>query len=271
MTAFERYFKEADGDDEDQVTVKVAPRKNRGTDYGSDNPNGVTVAPRANRGTNYSPDDTDDDAEPVNTQDTQTDDTQDTAPDNNQDTNQDDTQNTGDDDTATDYGANDDGGDDNEAGDDGADGDADEDDGDDDDQATDYGADSGDDTGDNADNADAQGDEQDSNGENSGERAEKQKKFHMYKRFLRLYNSIEDFLDKIQGVVKNDATQNAVIKTVYNNLSDVHDNMFDYITIRYKTQTYVQVLIYFETVISIVKLNFELLRNNKINLRQDTL
>jgi hypothetical protein len=27
-------------------------------------------------------------------------------------------------------------------------------------------------------------------------------------------------------------------------------------------------LIYFETVISIVKLNFELLRNNKINLKQ---
>ena len=55
VSPYEKYFKEADGDENDQVSVTVAPRQNRGTDY-SDDSNNVTVAPRSNRGTDYSAD-----------------------------------------------------------------------------------------------------------------------------------------------------------------------------------------------------------------------
>ena len=48
----------------------------------------------------------------------------------------------------------------------------------------------------------------------------------------------------------------------------LHDNMYDFMTIKYKAVSYVQILIYFETVLSVIRLNFELLKNNKINLKQ---
>jgi hypothetical protein len=248
MSAFERYFREAD-DNEDTISVKVAPRKNRGTDYGDDT-NRIKVAPHESRGTNYSA--TDDDTEDATIDDASTTDIADgptTGEDDGTDYNADDTT----DDTDVDDNPDDDTDDTTDDGPDTGD------------DGTDYNDDS-DDASDSTD--DSQDDSNDEPEETEEEKNEKIKKFHMYKRFLRLYNSIDSFLEKIQDVVKNDATQNAVIKTVTNNLKDIHDAMYDYMTIRYKSQSYVQILIYFETVISIVKLNFELLRNNKINLKQ---
>ena len=197
--AFTRYFMEAD-DTEDQVSVKVAPRKNRGNDY-SDDTTSVKVAPHQRRGTDYSADDA--------TEETPT------APD------------TGD--GGTDY------------------------------SSSDASGDEGDNSGDTGESMD------DSSNENT---EEKEKKFNMYKRYLNLYNMIENFLEKLRDVVKDNPSENAVIKTVTNNLNDLHDNMYDFMTIRFKDESYVQILVYFETVISVIQLNFELLRNNRIKLKQ---
>lgn len=253
ISSYSRYFLEAD-DNEDQVSVTVAPRKNRGTDYGDDS-NKITVAPRQNRGTDYGEDD-----------DTETD-----VIDNTEDIT--DGPDTGDGE-ADDYSAGDDNTEDNQDDDatDNADGGEDE-------ETTDEETPDGPDTGDGEtddysadDSSDTDSDIDDSSEETEeeteDEKQEKTKKFHMYKRYLKLYNSIDSFLEKLNKEVKDDPVQNAVIKTVSNNITDVYDAMFDYMTIKYKTQSYVQILIYFETIISIIKLNFELLRNNKINLKQ---
>lgn len=252
QSPFEFYFKEAPGDDEDKVSVTVAPRKNRGTDYDDDGDT-VTVAPRANRGTDYDAEDEPadapvDDTEPA--EDAPTDDTPDTG-----------------DDEPTDYsdGAPEDEPADDAAGDAGADGDAE---GDEpytggDDGATDYSDEtSGDDAG--------EGEESEPPAEEQTEeeKEEASKKYHMYKRFVHLYNVVESFLTRCRSIVFNDPVQNTVIKTVINNFSDIYENMYDYMTIKYKTATYVQILIYFETIISAIRLNFELMRNNKINLKQ---
>ena len=79
---------------------------------------------------------------------------------------------------------------------------------------------------------------------------------------------IDGFSEKIRAVVKDDPSQNAVINKVVDNLNDLHDGMYEYMTIKFMTATYVEAVIYFETVINCVRLNFELLRNNKINLKQ---
>ena len=262
---FAMYFKEAPGDENDNVSVTVAPRKNRGTDY-DDDTNTITVGPRTNRGADYAQED---EPEPQ----TEPEQTETPAP---VDTTPDETPtepDIGDDDGGTDYGAdgdeemdqenNDAGG---TGGDEGADGDvpAEPDTGGDD--ATDYSADGDDEGGD----APAEGEDSGGGNEEQSEedKVEANKKYHMYKRFMHLYNLLEVFIEKCRNIVKPDASQNAVIKTVANNLTDLYDNLFDYMTIKYKSATYIQVLLYFETAISIIQLNFELLKNNKINLKQ---
>lgn len=250
ISTFEKYFREAD-DNEDQVSVTVAPRKNRGTDYGDDSTN-VRVAPRNNRGTDYSSDDEqeqEDKTQPEE-QDNEPEDYSSTEPYNQDDQPQEQQE------------ENEDGSDDQEEQNtDGPNlGDGEDDYSSSDNTSDESGDENSDEEQNDSDNSDDTQSEEDKN--------EALKKYHLYKRFLHLYNIIESFIEKIRNVVKSDSTQNAVIKTVTNSLTDLTENMFDFMTIRYKSASYVQVLIYFETVISIVKLNFELLRNNKINLKQ---
>lgn len=257
---FAMYFKEAPGDENDSVSVTVAPRKNRGTDY--DDTNNITVGPRTNRGADYAQEDEPDpQAEPeqAETQEPATDDTQDETP----------TEPDTGDDGDTDYGANDEDPDqedaaEGEGADDGADGDAPDEPDTGGDDATDYSADGDDEGGDAPEEDNGEGNDDQS----PEDKVEANKKYHMYKRFMHLYNLLEVFIEKCRNIVKPDASQNAVIKTVANNLTDLYDNLFDYMTIKYKSATYIQVLLYFETAISIIQLNFELLKNNKINLKQ---
>lgn len=241
MSIIDRYFREADGD-EDQVSVTVAPRSNRGTDY-TDDGNNVTVAPRTNRGTDYTQDDTPDDTGNEN---------QEQPQENENVPEEDNPANDAGEDTGNDYTADDDP---DAAGDDGEDGDA----VDDEDTGTDYSA-NADGEGGNNQTTDTNQDQE----ESPEEREEKIKKYHMYKRFIRLYNVIGGFIEKLHGIVKNDPSQNAVIKTVSNSFTELYNNMFDYMTIKYRSTTYIQIWIYYQTVISIVQLNFELLRNNKV-------
>ena len=262
ISSFMRYIKEADGDD--QVSVTVAPRQNRGTDY-SDDSNNVNVPPRANRGTDYSADTADDEPAADTDQGNQDagDDTPaepDTGDDGTDYSNDDNADNPdeGNEENNDDPPAQDEGGEDEDQGDAPAEPDT-------GDGGTDYSSDNG---GDDAGGEDTGNEE---NSEDSGSNEsddEKLKKYHMYTRFVHLYNILNSMIEKCKNVVKPDAIQNAVIKTVINNLSDVYDNMFDFMTIKYKSSTYVQILFYYETVISVVQLNFELLRNNHINLKQ---
>ncbi len=261
MSPFAMYFKEAPGDENDNVSVTVAPRKNRGTEYDNDT-NAITVGPRTNRGADYTQED---EPEPQNEPAPATDDTPEETP----------TEPDTGDDEGTDYSADGDAEDNpeegdeapaegGEEGDEGADGDAPDEPDTGGDEATDYSAD-GDDEG----TPDEGGDDGGGNEEQSEEdKVEANKKYHMYKRFMHLYNLLEVFIEKCRNIVKPDASQNAVIKTVANNLTDLYDNLFDYMTIKYKSATYIQVLLYFETAISVIQLNFELLKNNKINLKQ---
>lgn len=247
QSLIETFFKEAPDDENDQVSVTVTPRENRGTDY-SDDATNINASPRNNRGDDYETDDTPNDTPEQSQQDTPDQPDTDAGPD------------TGDD-GGTDYG---DTGEGNAvAEDEGADGDEGED-----------GPDTGDDGTDYSD-PDAQGDApEEGTDDNQGEEkspeelAEDTKKYHMYRRFMHLYTILESIIEKCRSVVKNDSVQNAVIKVVSTNLSDIYDNMYDFMTIKFKSATYIQILVYFETVISAIHLNFELLRNNKINLKQ---
>lgn len=271
---FNSYMFEAPGDDDEggNVSVSVAPRANRGTDYGDDTVK-ATVRPTAARGaTDYGADyDASDDAPADDTADAGDDTATDYSADD--DTVTDDTRDEGGDDdadTATDYGADD--GDDagdtgDESGDD-ADPDAEGDGGDDTDSPTDYGADDagGDDS--SGDSGDDSGDSNNSgNGTNKGEAL---RKFHMYARFQHLYNVIETFIEKLRDVVKDDPAQNAVIKRVTTNFDNLHDNLYDFMMVKFSRASYVELLVYMEQAVAICKLNFELLKNNRIELKQVT-
>lgn len=249
ISMFNRVLMEADGEDNTEGTnVKVVPRNNRGTDYNDDGES-VTVTPRSNRGTDYNNDDSEDDS---SSDDNSSDSGDDEPTDYNDDSSNDD--NSGD--NNSDDSGNGDSDSDNDTGDESSDDDG-------DDEPTDYNDDSSDNN-----NSEDSNDSNNDSSNNNEDNATKEKRYFTYRRFVYLYNSIDSFIEKLRNVVKSDPIENRVIQIVIDNLTNIHDNMFDYMTSKFKNASYVQILVYFETIISVIQLNFELLRNNRINLKQ---
>lgn len=229
---FDRYFKEAD--DEDGVSVTVAPRNNRGSDYNDENTN-VRVAPRSNRGNDYTTGDSEDDS---NDDDTESD--NDTVDNDNSD-NEDEDNTDNSDDTDSDSDDNSDENDDSPETDD----------------VSDYSDDENEDDSDEEDSTD-----------DSESSADSQKRYTMYLRYLRLYDVLCSMIEKLRYIVKDDPNENAVIIKIIDNFNNIKMTMFDYMVMKFKSEQYVEILIYFETIVNCIRLNFELIRNNKIILKQ---
>ena len=142
---------------------------------------------------------------------------------------------------------------------------------DDDESATDYTDDvDGDGAGDTAETSDGTAPQnQPDEGANDEKLGEKRKKYVMYTRFIKLHNTIDSFITKLHAIVKDDVTENAVIKIVSNNLIALKNNIYEYMVAKYKDASYVEIHIFYETAINCVRLNFSLLATNNINIQNN--
>ena len=148
---------------------------------------------------------------------------------------------------------------------------------DDEDTAGDEGEDAGDDTVDDV-NAEDEGgdettddttDENNEGGEEGGDNPPDEdavKKFSYYTSYLRLYNVIDTFVDKLQRVVRSTPISNAVVKVCVDKLTEIQDDLYDFMITKYADVPYYQVRNYFETSILAIQYVFELLRNNKVTM-----
>lgn len=139
-------------------------------------------------------------------------------------------------------------------------------------------------TGDDTDFADAAGDETgtedgtiDDDGEdgaNQGTSDEKAKpgaeydstrKYNLFKEYMSLYNACNNYISKLENILKDDTLQNQIIRTSVNNLRDIKDIIYDYMTIKYPINSYIQSLLFYQKMKVSIQLIFSLLKNSKNN------
>lgn len=140
-------------------------------------------------------------------------------------------------------------------------------------------------TGDDTDFTDAAGDETgvdddgttDAGGEdaaNQGTSDEKEKpgveydstrKYNLFKEYMSLYNACDNYISKLENILKDDTVQNQIIRTSVNNLRDIKDIIYDYMTIKYPINSYIQSLLFYQKIKVSIQLIFSLLKNSKNN------
>ena len=140
-------------------------------------------------------------------------------------------------------------------------------------------------TGDDTDFTDAAGDETgvdddgttDAGGEdaaNQGTSDEKAKpgaeydstrKYNLFKEYMSLYNACNNYISKLENILKDDTVQNQIIRTSVNNLRDIKDIIYDYMTIKYPINSYIQSLLFYQKIKVSIQLIFSLLKNSKNN------
>ena len=151
----------------------------------------------------------------------------------------------------------------------------------------DAGGDDAPETGDDTNFADVAGDEtgteddegntDDANGDdaaNQGTADEKSKpgaeydstrKYNLFKEYMSLYNACDNYISKLENILKDDTVQNQIIRTSVNNLRDIKDIIYDYMTIKYPINSYIQSLLFYQKMKVSIQLIFALLKNSKNN------
>lgn len=92
------------------------------------------------------------------------------------------------------------------------------------------------------------------------------RKYNLYKEFMSLYNACDNYIAKLENILRNDYDENQIIRIVVNNLREIKDIVADYMTIRFQINTYVQSLLFYQKMIVAVQLVFNLLKS--INMKK---
>ena len=93
------------------------------------------------------------------------------------------------------------------------------------------------------------------------------RKYNLYREFMSLYNACDNYISKLENILRNDYDENQIILISVNNLREIKDIVSDYMTIRFQINTYVQSLLFYQKMIVAVQLVFKLLKsiNSKKN------
>ena len=86
------------------------------------------------------------------------------------------------------------------------------------------------------------------------------RKYNLFKEYMSLYNACENYISKLENILKDDTMENQLIRICVNNLREIKDILYDYMTIRYSINSYVQSLLFYQKMVVAVQLVFELLR-----------
>lgn len=87
------------------------------------------------------------------------------------------------------------------------------------------------------------------------------RKYNLYKEYMSLYNACDNYISKLENILKNDFEENQIIRISVNNLRDIKDILYDYMTIRFQLNTYVQSLLFYQKMVVAVQLVFNLLKS----------
>ena len=91
------------------------------------------------------------------------------------------------------------------------------------------------------------------------------RKYNLFKEFMSLYNACDNYISKLENVIKDDEELNQVIKIAVNSLREIKDILYDYMTIRFKLNTYIQSLLFYQKMVVSVQLVFSLLKSKRFN------
>lgn len=122
---------------------------------------------------------------------------------------------------------------------------------------------------DGADGDNTNSDENQENGETQTAPAksydEQLRSYNLYNRFVVLYNSVKNYISKLDGLVKDSYDSNLIIRTTTSQLREIEDLLKDYMILQFQNASYVKSLLFYEKAVASIQLVFNLLENINVN------
>ena len=134
----------------------------------------------------------------------------------------------------------------------------------------------GDDTGDesNDDNSGDSGGTGDDSQEGAVQNTEdNQLKYSLFRRMKNLMEAIDSYIEKLTEKTSPNINYNMVMRSSVDKLTDVREALYEYMTLKFRDQDYLQSMHFYQKCIMVVRMTFELVASNKktIDLQDETL
>lgn len=98
------------------------------------------------------------------------------------------------------------------------------------------------------------------------------RKYTLYKEFLNLMDAIDVYVERLENYYIDDSARNKIIRTSIEKLSEIKDQIYEYIMMRFELASYVQALMFYQKMRVSILLVFNLLEKIRyINKMQEEL
>lgn len=104
---------------------------------------------------------------------------------------------------------------------------------------------------------------EDENKRGAGLEYDSTRKYMLFKNYISLVNAIENYITKLESKITDDIELNQIIKTSIDKLKEIKDLAYDYMVMKFEISSYIQSLLFFQNLIVMVQLVFNLL--SKLN------
>ena len=92
------------------------------------------------------------------------------------------------------------------------------------------------------------------------------RKYVLFKNFVSLSNAIDNYINKLEMRMGNDTEETILYKNATDKLREINDLCYDYITMKFEISSYVQSLLFFQNLVVMIQMVFDLISqgNNKL-------
>ena len=145
------------------------------------------------------------------------------------------------------------------------------------DDAPDTGEGDDEDFGDNTGADDTGGDTggtEDNNGDDGNKKGpglefDSTRKYNLFQNYMSLCNAIDNYITKLENMTGDDYNANQVIKVATKKLQEIYDLCYDYMTMRFEISTYVQSLLFYQNLVVMIQMVFDLIAKSKKLLKKE--
>lgn len=140
------------------------------------------------------------------------------------------------------------------------------------DDAFDVGGDTGDDSNDDS-GDDSGGDSNDSQDGTVQNTEDNQLKYSLFRRMKNLMEAIDSYIEKLTEKPSPSINYNMVMRSSVDKLTEVKEALYEYMTLKFRDQEYLQSMHFYQKCLMVVRMTFELVASNKkaIDLQDETL
>lgn len=85
------------------------------------------------------------------------------------------------------------------------------------------------------------------------------RKYMLFKEYLSLYTVVNNYITRFENIISDEKELNQAFRTSTNILRDIHELLFDYMTMRFEASTYVQSLVFYQKIVIAIQICFKII------------